>query len=629
MHLNLKYTKHILIILLLLTCSCFNTYTQTPTNITEDTVVSLITDEENNKVSLYIPESMDNDQSLRRIYGTPGGVLGMFETLYSQKRRTESYEAAIRELCLQPAAYEQTNALTRLEADLEAAGATVDEVEAVLNIMKQGALSIKQNFIKGGTLTRDIRNKIANAARKLEVHNPHSAFIETCDVIGGISTDLDATRQITDIVAGSLLLNALATDNALVRLEEIEKVVQSEEKADEALKEAVEQAKINLLASQSKIGSFAVYVNDHIRDITDSAISLGAGLAEMAGKLSGPFAMWVGAPMMTYNTLKAISNQWEMAQDAVTLATLTKFMGEHIQGDKNITENLTSYGQYAFYLKLEETFDVGMAKFHDFINIVGSTNRDWSQYYRERKENTKIVGLKISGISEVSEKNRIEKVINNFFHALNERKWDEAKNYCIYESEAWETINIWENQFSCIDEETYDINISIDYYEVALTNEFVEVYLNGISTIIINGEVNEEASNETWVYLQKIEDDWLFYRMGPSKKDTIKILSVYPNSGLQNGLETHFTIKVEYNLVTYQQGEVSIGFNTTNPAWWDTIESENFIIRNGTGTHTFNATIVPKNWCGTCNIIATLDEEPENDRVNLDSDNEILYFKNI
>jgi len=407
MNLKLNYVKLVLIILALLACFYFNVYAKSSTTIGEDTIVATIKDENNNTVSLYLPESLNNDQCERRIYGTPTGVISMFETLYSQERRTESYEAAIRELCLQPGIYEDDIYLyntpinmTQLNKELDKAGATVEEIETVLKILKQGALSIKKNFIKGGTLLSDTRNKIANVARKLRVNDPDSAFIKTCEVIGGISTDLDATKQITDIVAGSLLLNALATDNALVRLEEIERVVESEGKVDKALTDAVEQARINILASQDDIGAYAVYVNDHIRDITDSIVSLGIGLAKMAGKLSGPFAMWVGAPLMTYNTLKGISNQWEMAQDAVALATLTKMIEENSQGHEGITDNLTSYGQYAFYLKLEETFDVGMAKFHDFISIVGSTNRDWSQYYRQRKESTTIIAMKIDNFEE-------------------------------------------------------------------------------------------------------------------------------------------------------------------------------------------------------------------------------------
>jgi len=70
MNLKLQYLKVILIFLALLVCFCFNVYAQSSTTIGNDTVVVTIKDENNNTVSLYLPESMNNDQCERRIYGT-------------------------------------------------------------------------------------------------------------------------------------------------------------------------------------------------------------------------------------------------------------------------------------------------------------------------------------------------------------------------------------------------------------------------------------------------------------------------------------------------------------------------------------------------------------------------------
>ena len=104
MNLKLQYKNLVLVILALLVCFCFNVYAQSSTTIGNDIVVVTIRYERGNTVSLYLPESMNNDQCGRRIYGTRTGVIGMFKTLYSEERRTESYEAAIRELCMQPGA---------------------------------------------------------------------------------------------------------------------------------------------------------------------------------------------------------------------------------------------------------------------------------------------------------------------------------------------------------------------------------------------------------------------------------------------------------------------------------------------------------------------------------------------
>jgi len=656
MNLKLQYAKLALVILALLACFYFNVYAQSSTTIGEDTFIATIHDENNNTVSLYLPESLNNNQSLRRIYGTPGGVIGMGETLYGHERRTESYEAAIRELCLQPGIYDEDIYephtgfdinMTQLNKELDEAGATVEEIETVLKILKQGALSIKKNFIKGGTLLSDTRNKIANAARKLRVNNPDSAFIKTCNIIGGISTDIDATKQITDIVAGSLLLNALATDNALVRLEEIERVVESEVKVDKALEDALKQSKINILASQEKIGAYAVYVNDHIREITDSATSLGIGLAKMAGKLSGPLAFWVAAPWATYNTLKGISNQWEMAQDAVTLATLTKMIEENGEGNEDITDNITSYGQYAFYLKLEETFDVGMAKFHDFINIVGSANRDWSQYYRQRKENTTIIEMKNDNFQgEIIQENdnltyseeeiAITSMIQEIVAASDNQDWEQMKKYFLPGSQAYLGLEEAQNNTSKPTPGTKTTS-QLVINEINVNNFTAVAYCN-ISTIeTFNGKNIRKDDAEATMFLEKVDNKWklsevqskIINTIRGSGSDYIKILSVTPDSGLIDGVNTDFEVVVEYKLVSSKRGGINICFNNGKELENYYASTRNHIsVDKGTGTHIFNVSEKPKN-CGSLNdfkVCACLGVIGEKVNYYLDQDFKILIF---
>ncbi|MBU4491547.1 MAG: DUF1566 domain-containing protein [Euryarchaeota archaeon] len=391
MNLKLQYIKLVLVIMALLACFCFNAYAQSSTTIGKDTVVVTIKDENNNSVSFYLPESMNNDQCERRIYGTRTGVIGMFKTLYSEERRTESYEAAIRELCIQPGASQSY--IGHLEKSLQSAGVASEDANFVLDLVKYGADSINKKYIKGGTLTADAHNRLAKVGRKLNAAQKSPAFAQACIAFENVK----ATAKLTETITGAFLLNSLSTDQAWIRLKEIERAVDSERQAqgkvDPALKEAIEQSEINLLAAQSKIGAFAVSVNDKLQEITDSAISLGATLADISAKLSAPVAMWVGAPLMTYNTLQGISNQWEMAQDGVSLATVTKMVEKYSEGRETITDNITSYGQYAFYSQMENTFSVDGAKFHDFLSP-GSANKDWSQYYKQRKQNTIIIAIK-------------------------------------------------------------------------------------------------------------------------------------------------------------------------------------------------------------------------------------------
>jgi hypothetical protein len=308
-------------------------------------------------------------------------------------------------------------------------------------------------------------------------------------------------------------------------LKEIEGAVDSERKAqgkvDPALEKAIEQSKINLLAAQSKIGAFAVSVNNNLQEITDSAINLGATLAEMSFKFSAPVAMWVGAPLMTCNTLRGISDQWEMAQDGVSLATVTKMVEKHSQGREGITDNITSYGQYVFYSQMEKTFSVGSAKFHDFINIVGSANKDWSQYYKQRKQNTTIILSQVKGyIDEDYEKAEILKVLGNFSNAIASQNWVKAKSYCVVGSEEYKLINKLEDLFGKLSAICNDVNYSCSgggVAKVIISGKFAKVSgFGGTCTVSCTPQGGEKMSvivrgEGGTACLEKIGDSWKIY----------------------------------------------------------------------------------------------------------------------
>ncbi|MFC1792633.1 hypothetical protein ACFL3Q_03490 [Planctomycetota bacterium] len=335
-------------------------------------------------IRLNIPDSIRNDQCARRLYGTRAGIGGMFQTLYFEKRRTESYEAAVRELSLQPAS--QDNPAEGLSAILEEIGIATEDAQLILDIVKHGSRSIKKNYVRGGALTADVRNRLAKVGRKLNAASKNHTFAKVCLAFENIR----ATTQITDVLAGAFLLNALATDIAEQRLNDLKSTVLAAkhrgDRVDPALEKGIAQARTNIAVARDKIGSLVVSVNDRIDEITDSALNLAGSLAEISAKLSPAVAMWVGAPLMTYNTLRGISNQWETAQDAVTVATVTELIrNERLKGRDNDTlRSMHRYGEYAFYSLMERAFSVGGAKFKDFLSP-GHTNKDWATYYGAKK----------------------------------------------------------------------------------------------------------------------------------------------------------------------------------------------------------------------------------------------------
>lgn len=335
-------------------------------------------------IRLSVPESLRNDQCERRLYGTQTGIGGMFHTLYFERRRTESYEAAIRELALQPEL--SSGSYDRLSAELKRVGVSAEDAQQVLNLVKHGSSSIKKNYVKGGTLTASARNRLARVGRKLNSTSKSPTFSQVCLLLENVK----ATAQITETVAGAFLLNALATDAAEQRLRVIRTAVRAAERngarIDPALQKGLATAETNIAAARQAVGAFVVSVNDRMDRIADSALNLGGTLAEMSAKFSPAVAMWVGAPLMTYNTLRSVSDQWEMAQDAVTVASLTQLIQTQRMGgsDGDTLASMSRYGEYVFYSLMERTFSVGGAKFKDLLSP-GHANKDWATYYGSQR----------------------------------------------------------------------------------------------------------------------------------------------------------------------------------------------------------------------------------------------------
>lgn len=105
----------------------------------------------------------------------------------------------------------------------------------------------------------------------------------------------------------------------------------------------------------------------------------------------------------------------------------------------------------------------------------------------------------------------------------------------------------------------------------------------------------------------------------PIEEDFINIISVTPDSGLVDGVETYVSVVVEYSLVSGNLGVLQIGFNNVCdsaglPGAGCYIQSyrfgiyENFLVNKGSGTHEFNVTIIPKDYGsqGDFKALATL-----------------------
>ena len=84
------------------------------------------------------------------------------------------------------------------------------------------------------------------------------------------------------------------------------------------------------------------------------------------------------------------------------------------------------------------------------------------------------------------------------------------------------------------------------------------------------------------------------------EEDFINIISVTPDSGLVDGVDTDIKVVVGYNLISGNQGVLQIGFNNVEEnhieAYEMRIEDGDFLVNKGSGTHEFNVSVIPKYW---------------------------------
>lgn len=299
-------------------------------------------------VPMYIPGSLHGEANERRLYGTARGFWGRYYTLYHRERRAESYKAAFRELSLQPDAEETW--MDHLTGSLRVAGIGADRVRFVVDLVDHGAHAINQNAVVGGGLSATARSKLAGIGADLKKVNKSPAFATVAMALA----DVEATLQVGRTLAGALLLQALASDMAWERLEFIGQTMRAQQGImDPAMEQAFQEARIDWAASQSMLGAFAVAVNDNLNEIVESSFVLGVTLAKLAGTLSNPLAWWVGAATMSYNSLKGISDNWELGQDAMALATLT-LMVDINAPPHPLRDQIVTYGTYAYHSNMAD-----------------------------------------------------------------------------------------------------------------------------------------------------------------------------------------------------------------------------------------------------------------------------------
>jgi Mg-chelatase subunit ChlD len=297
---------------------------------------------------------------------------GLYATLYHGKRRAGSYEHAFRDILLE----EQSRKLKscNLAPILEKMGIEIDKLDLIRDIIEKGAKGINGKYVASTSSVSRAKNALATVGRKFNAVSKQSAFNNVVVALA----DIKGTLVLGESIVGGLLLNALATDEAAVRVIELRRIVESMQNMysrDPMLLEGLKNTETNILAAQSKMGAFAVSVNDNLDEITQSTVSLGLTLSDVAFKFNPVFAAYLWSLELTYVVLKNISNQWELAQDASTIATASTMLHDCCQMNSGFN-NMEFYGQSLFYGKVIKLLNTTESKFKAIIDGVFSGGND-------------------------------------------------------------------------------------------------------------------------------------------------------------------------------------------------------------------------------------------------------------
>lgn len=121
----------------------------------------------------------------------------------------------------------------------------------------------------------------------------------------------------------------------------------------------------------------------------------------------------------------------------------------------------------------------------------------------------------------LTDEEKIEDVINNFFLALSDQNWSKVQSYCVYGSEIYNKLVEFEETWSdgvivieeCGGGSFYvdDINYIVDIGAININSEYAEAYVYLITNLIFGNNIIEENYEEGWFLLQRINNDWKLY----------------------------------------------------------------------------------------------------------------------
>lgn len=343
-------------------------------------------DASGDKVSLTFAAPLGNDNGQRRLYGQQPPQGGLFRTLYEPARRREAYTRVLRELATLPRVRAHPSwvgsRLTRLVN--ESGILSPEDGEHLLFALQGGAEILNKRYVKGGTYSANLQNSIKTLARGVR---RHGRALEGASVA---LAGLGFASEMTDALAGALLIRALATDEAFERLSLLRQRLlglRARGNVDPVLEAALNEALTELEEAQNLMGSLVQEVARNAGALSSSGANLGVAIANYAGKISAKAAVWFGVALVAYDLSRTVSDQWELAQEASLMVTLA-LEWQVAAPDDALT---TAYAQRAFFEMMAEALSGRMSRLNDLMSR-GAANRDLTALYRGEADRLRLLG---------------------------------------------------------------------------------------------------------------------------------------------------------------------------------------------------------------------------------------------
>ncbi|PKP58973.1 hypothetical protein CVT91_07595 [Candidatus Atribacteria bacterium HGW-Atribacteria-1] len=114
----------------------------------------------------------------------------------------------------------------------------------------------------------------------------------------------------------------------------------------------------------------------------------------------------------------------------------------------------------------------------------------------------------------ITDEEKIENIINDFFQALNERNWDKAKSYCVIDSIWYDFVSDFERFVNENINDTYILEYSLSISRIYITGctckKIGIVFGEFFISLTKNGELQ---GFEEWgiITLDKSDNDWQLF----------------------------------------------------------------------------------------------------------------------